>query len=274
MSDFLTHLIDRAAGRGSLLERRPRSLFEPAGAGGAAALEEQHDEVTANLPRAATLQRDAVEMAAAPGVNPPAPAATIAARPPADAIQSPAVPRKPKGAMSAIVERAEPPPPLQVPVRETVLHTERTTTVLEARAAANPAAMADTAAPKSRRSAKSAMEAAMEPPPARARQGEGDGDPPRAPALRAAQRRDPPQLAPAERPQRQAAAAVLIAKAQAGPKAPLPAAAAAPAPVQISIGRVEVRAHSATEPRPRPAAAAAPKLKLDDYLRQRSGGTS
>jgi hypothetical protein len=67
---------------------------------------------------------------------------------------------------------------------------------------------------------------------------------------------------------------VLIAKAQAVPKAPIAAAPSPPAPIQISIGRVEVRAQAAAEPHPRPAATGAvPKLKLEDYLRQRSGGT-
>lgn len=276
MSDFLTHLIDRAAGRAPLLERRPRALFEPAESGGAAALEEQRVEVEAEVPRAAPLQRDAVELPAAHGENPSAPAATVAVRPAVNGIQPPAVPREPKSAPSVMTEGAAPQHPLQVPVRETVLRTERITTVVAAKAPAVPAAADATPAPSSRRPVKSTAEAAAEPAPARARrQADGNGEPRRAPALRAAEQRDPPQSVPAVRPQRQATAAVLIAKAQAGSKVPLPAAAAPPAPVQISIGRVEVRAHGAAEPRPRPAAAAAaPKLKLDDYLRQRSGGTS
>jgi hypothetical protein len=101
--------------------------------------------------------------------------------------------------------------------------------------------------------------------------------PPR-PATEAAeaarQRPDPPTgvLLPA-RPQN--AQAVQLAKT--GPsRAAMPGAAAAQATnesVQITIGRVEVRAVAAADrPAPRPAKQAAPRLTLDDYLRQRSGG--
>ena len=49
MSEFLTHLIERAAGQAPMLQRRPRALFESTEPGAAAPdlLEAEHDEAAA-----------------------------------------------------------------------------------------------------------------------------------------------------------------------------------------------------------------------------------
>ena len=69
---------------------------------------------------------------------------------------------------------------------------------------------------------------------------------------------------------RPAAAPAVVARPT---PAPAPTAAAAPAPpvVQITIGRVELRA-IVTPASPRAVPPPAPKLGLDEYLRQRTGG--
>jgi hypothetical protein len=66
--------------------------------------------------------------------------------------------------------------------------------------------------------------------------------------------------------------AVLIAKAQTATKvSPAIAPQTVAPPIQISIGRVEVRAGAAASaPISRTAKAEGPRLKLEDYLNERS----
>lgn len=277
MSEFLTHLIERAAGQAPMLQRRPRALFEPVepDAAAPALLEAGHEPIAAS-PRPVMPTPLARNEAQAKPLTPQPVLPTTNGLPQPLPATVPQALLKERG-------RVLQPEALQPLVRHTELphigetgpgrDAEQISTVVDSGKPALPTAAPATPMSKARR-LKAAAEPAHEPAQRERRRQPGDGAAVRAASSHAAERRDLPPPPPMTVPRRPAAAAVLMAKAQTAPRAEFAATAPPPAPVQISIGRVEVRAHTAAEPRPRAAAPAAPRLKLDDYLRQRGGGGS
>jgi hypothetical protein len=273
MMDFLTALLDRTLDRAPVLERRRPSLFEPSGGIGPspAPLEEFVEEVEAAAP-AQPLRPEIANAApssqpvAAVGETPP-PVARAAPSPPTAA--PPALERPAPGETSRFREA----PPQSAPA-VTVKRIETTERIIEreteiVRLVKDGAPLAGTQQERARpRGAPP-----IEPRPVRTKHD----------IVETRTGRREPSLKPPDAP-------ALVRPAKAAPPAPVLAAPARPAmrPLQpapareqehrsaepaihVTIGRVEIRA---VPPPPGAAAAkpATPKLKLEDYLRARSGG--
>jgi hypothetical protein len=264
MSHFLNRLLDRAEGRAPVLERRPRTLFEPRALDEAHPVESFAERV---LPAAEVLPRahpDAAPFAAAPR-RAETPISTLLTdqseiRPPRHAPEAMNAPHLP------LPERAAPPaePPRPRATRADA-RSERqefstvATKTIEAPARASARQNSGTQRTEPSRtpqktSAAEATPAAQETTP-----------------VLALSHRIP---APTLRLEHGSVAesAVRLARAQTPAAQREPSAPAAPAPVQITIGRLEVRAVS---DKPQSAAArkpSTPRLSLDAYLHQRHGG--
>lgn len=279
MNRFLAGLVERAEGRAPVLQRRARSLFEPESLPNAAIVEPlEREELRvspaphapveeaprsprpANDPRKPRddgreiVRRRLHESRTAPApareAPPPTPPHEESRRapPPANAVraeQSDDRPRRPSARPAPLPT----PPPVTVPTAAVLpvrLAPQRTVTTL---GSVEPAARArrneDTPPP-------------TQPTPVVRRASAQ-------PAVPALARRAPPVV---QHP------AVLLAKAQTAVARRDHAVPPAPAPVQITIGRVEVRAAPAgSERAPQRAGPATPRLSLNDYLRERNGGS-
>ena len=250
MNGFLAALVARTAGQLPVLERRPRSLFEPAACGATAALVERESR-PGEMDRTSSLPRETMPTMQPGARDPIAPARTA---------ESETIPNH-----------------AGVLAQEPVIATRRSAPQRRDEPPATPHAALAPPTPAERLTLSGVRQAAppFEPWPAvrPRRQAEAaHGDPPR-------------QLAPAvveaatpigtlqPRPTPRAQSIVSLARAQAinaaRREAP-PAASPAPAPVQISIGRVEIRAVQTSADKPRAVGPAAPRLSLDDYLKHRN----
>lgn len=289
MNAFLAGLVDRAQGRVTVLERRPRALFEPA---------VPHVDVAA----AQVDATDAREPADRSTTPPPNRDADRVARPSHPARQPPPDTTHRRDAAARIEpqaaapradgdrQRASPtmpaaPPTLRHPAATTRAgndataplreRTRSTATALRESPATTPARPAT---PPPSRPLGPAAAPTREPMPTLGRAAVAEHVP-RPAAASAVPRVTTVASAVLTRPATPAYAhpAVQLARARAAAPAQREApAAVAPTPVHISIGRVEVRAvaapaaqrtrgaHPATSP-------GEPRLSLDDYLRQRHG---
>jgi hypothetical protein len=252
VNGFLAALVARAERRLPVLERRPRSLFEPVA--GAVATHLTEDEPQQRDADGARSSLAAMPFAARPEArDPPSPDHGLHAEPAAWR----------RGLLLPDPITAIAPP------AATQLHEERPaiTRAREASAAPDERPVARRAlAVTPRIEASSAVHAR-----ARHEHAQGTGSLTAAPAPMHA---TPQAGALQSRPAATTRPALLLARAQAPfvtRRESPPAAAATLAPVQISIGRVEIRAVQAAADKPRAVGPAAPRLSLDDYLRRRNG---
>jgi hypothetical protein len=276
---FLAALVDRAAHRAPVLERRRPSVFEPRGPRPPAVIEEL--EETAETRRGTEIEPRRRPSTAEAGDE-----------------RAPSVPRAPEAPTSNALERVEEREIVRLaPERE--IAASRSSMVEPGRPAREPTEDDPPRPPVARRRARpapselprnspTAESSALPheatrpkpvphaPPPVPRTPVRPTPEPSSARPLRAEPRVKLDDLAERATPRRPAAARqapiaqparVAAARALAAPAQP----AAAPPPVIVTIGRVEVRA--APEPRPiaAPARRAEPRLSLEDYLR-RGGG--
>jgi hypothetical protein len=278
MSHYLSSLIERAEGRAAVLERRPRALFEPASLRAQRTTvpepETEDAPVETEQPRAPTpkpVQEPDIVSPRDPGVraNAVSPAAmrTVGVEMPKAAVAVAPAPRVPGEPPAPVLKRD---PALQSPppeARGARLPPQPDAPLI--RIAAPAAGLRPTAQRIAAEPLREPM--AIQPPKTapRSQPPETEG------RARPAPRQARPQLPDPRRPVlvREHRPALPLAKAQLAAQTPPPAAASAPAPVHISIGRVEVRASSAAaESGSRTSRPSEPRLKLEDYLRQRRGG--
>ena len=254
MNGFLAALVARTEGRLPVLERRPRSPFEPVAGAAVTHLAEPE-------PR----QDDAHSAPPSPTVTPRAarPEARDPPTPDQDMRTEPAAQR---GGLlwpepMAVTDR--PSAPRHHEEQTATARTGALPTAPEARSMAH-----DAPAVAQRVASSSAVHA-------RGRHEHAQGTGPLAAAATQV-RTAPPAGALQVRPAAVAQPAMLLARAQAPSVARRQSQAAAasvptPAPVQISIGRVEIRAVQSAADKPRAVGPAAPRLSLDDYLPRRNG---
>ena len=252
MNGFLAALVARTEGRLPVLERRPRSLFEPVAGAPATHFAEhepqQHDVDSALSPPTATPRAPRPEARDLPtqdhGLH-----AEPAARRVGLLWPEPIAAIDPHAATKLDEER-----PATARAREVPTAPDERFMARRALAVAPPIEASPAVHPRARHEhAQGTGLLAAAPTPVR-------GTPP-AGTL---------QLRPAS----SARPAMLLARAQAPAvtrRESPHAAAPTPAPVQISIGRVEIRAVQASADKPRAAGPAAPRLSLDDYLQRRNG---
>jgi hypothetical protein len=264
MADFLSHLLDRALGQASVLERRRPSMFESPAPD--IPLGPDIRPVESVAPdRPATLQPAASQPAVQTirEIWEPAPATIVA---PATWIAAPnpqiTVPPQPQRIKSTrIVERE------LLPGTVTIDRTREIETIVERRMQTILPAVTLTPAPTD------VPETAETPQPLipEAASRTPSGVESRTIVMH-------PQLpVPSTIATHTPALPVPIATRPAAPRkeAPLerPRPPEAPAPIHISIGRIEVRAAQPVAATARRARSFAPKLSLDDYLLSRHGGS-
>ena len=290
MSGFLAALLGRDVGRLPVLERRPRSLFEPL-AGRPAVAPRGADEDDASEPREASLSAPAGRSAAPTAARQEFMTARWAGEAPAPARRDEAVAaqahRGPVPPHAALL----PPRPVPMIARRDASETQRSDRAVMVSSVQHQATArridALVSSPESTPpSGSSSHSSSSRSPASRSHTGPDDhrvGDAPlsppkptavgsreRVPAAAAATRAAA-TLAPMQSPRPRPA--VLLARSQnaAVSKRDAPGISGSPAAVQISIGRVEIRAVQAPADTPRRGGPAAPRLSLDAYLRGRNG---
>ena len=285
MSGFLAALLGRDVGRLPVLERRPRSLFEPL-AGRPAVAPRGADEDDASEPRGASLSAPAGRSAAPTAARQELMTARWADEAPAPARRDEAVAaqahRGPVPPHAALL----PPRPVPMIARRDASETQRSDRAVMVSSVQHQATArridALVSSPESAplRSSSSRSPASRgHTGPDDHRVGEAPPSPPKPTAVgsrepvpaAAAATRAAATLAPMQSPRPRPA--VLLARSQnaAVSKRDAPGVSGSPAAVQISIGRVEIRAVQAPADTPRRAGPAAPRLSLDAYLRGRNG---
>jgi hypothetical protein len=282
MNRFLTDLVERAERRTPLLERRPRSLFEP--------------ESPASTPTMQPVEREEFRLAT------PAPrvASDEVSRSP-QTVEEPLEPHRteyvrpaprPDSPRAAQVERRDDRMPPPASPREAPRPARRSPDVARAAeaAASSRREIVPPAPLASPRAMPTPPSAARPEPAAPRRQATESSASERAASPRrqasAPTRREPLVPLTQRKPSTPPVAPTMVSRAQPLPKHPAVALArsqttlvthreqAAPPPVQITIGRVEVRAApTGSERTPRDRGPAKPRLSLDEYLRQRGGAS-
>jgi hypothetical protein len=273
MTDFLSALLDRALDRAPVLERRRASLFEPVAGFGpsfAPPMEGSTEEI-GYVPRTLPSAPERMEPALVHH-----PRATPSEETAAPSNVTPAPPPAPPPSIERTPFRETPRVPVTPAPNETVVvakrieteerRIERETEIVRPVMRTAPAPPVETRREATRPAPSPAFEAQR----------------PRATDEMVAQRAEPRELA-------LKIPVIPVAARPAKPAAPAPVLAQPPRPlmriqpaeqerksaeptVQVTIGRIEIRAvpppwpHTAA---PRPTT---PKLKLEDYLRARSGG--
>ena len=288
MSEYFSALLGRGAGWLPVLERRPRSLFEPL-AGRPAAAPRGADEGNASEPRGASLSVPWGRSAAPPAARPEPMTARWADEAPAPARRDEAVAAQAHSGPAVPQAVSLRPRPVPMIARRDASETQRsdrgvrvsglqphaTARRVDALVSSRESVPLRSSSLHSSSSRSPASRSHAEPDDQRL----GEAPPPKAMAVgsrepvpaAATATRAGASLAPmqAARPR----PAVLLARSQnaAVSRRDAQGVAGSPAPVQISIGRVEIRAVQAPVDTPRQAGPAAPRLSLDAYLRSRNG---
>lgn len=290
MSEYFSALLGRGAGWLPVLERRPRSLFEPL-AGRPAAAPRGADEGDASEPRGASLSPPRGRSAAPPAARQEPTTARWADEAPAPARRDEAVAAQAHSGPAVPQAVSLLPRPVPMIARRDASETQRsdravrvssvqhseTARRIDALVSSRESVPLRSSSLHSRSSRSPASRSHTEPDDQRL--GEAPPSPPKPMAVgwrepvpaAATAARAGASLAPmqAARPR----PAVLLARSQnaAVSRRDAQGVAGSPAPVQISIGRVEIRAVQAPVDTPRQAGPAAPRLSLDAYLRSRNG---
>ena len=288
MSEYFSALLGRGAGWLPVLERRPRSLFEPL-AGRPAAAPRGADEGNASEPRGASLSVPWGRSAAPPAARPEPTTARWADEAPAPARRDEAAAAQTHSGPAATQAVSLLPRPVPMIARRDASETQRSDRAVRVSSVQHPeTARRIDALVSSRESVplrSSSLHSSSSRSPASRSHTEpddqrlGEAPPPKAMAVgwrepvpaAATAARAGASLAPmqAARPR----PAVLLVRSQnaAVSRRDAQGVAGSPAPVQISIGRVEIRAVQVPVDTPRQAGPAAPRLSLDAYLRSRNG---
>lgn len=290
MNDYFSALLERGAGGLPVLERRPRSLFEPL-AGRSAAAPRGADERHASELLGASLASPRGHSAAPPAARQEPTTARWADEAPAPARRDEAVAAQAHSEPAAPQAELLLPRPVPMIARREASETQRSDRAVRVPSVQHQAtARRIDALVSSRESvplrSSSLHSSSSRSPASRSHAGPDDqrlGEaPPSPPKPMAESSREPvpaaatatragvglaPMQASGPRP------AVLLARSQnaAVSRRDAQGVAGSPAPVQISIGRVEIRAVQAPVDTPRQAGPAAPRLSLDAYLRSRNG---
>lgn len=290
MSEYFSALLGRGAGWLPVLERRPRSLFEPL-AGRPVAAPRGADEGDASEPRGASLSPPRGRSAAPPAARQEPATARWADEAPAPARRDEAVAAQAHSGPAVPQAVLLLPRPVPMIARGDASETQRSDRAVRVSSVQHQAtARRIDALVSSRESVplrSSSLHSSSSRSPASRSHAEPDDQrlgeaPPSPPKPMAEGSREPvpaaatatragASLAPmqASRPR----PAVLLARSQnaAVSRRDAQGVAGSPTPVQISIGRVEIRAVQTPVDTPRQAGPAAPRLSLDAYLRSRNG---
>ena len=285
MNDFLTSMLDRAAGRAPTLQPRRPSVFEPV-----APSRFQESAIDAGFGE----EKSVVERPAPHVHRLPAPVAVADGEQirPVTPPRSPALPQMDQPAPETKAARAvggefhEAPPVREgrpAPVTERLanpaVHTETFQTVIHTREIVR-----EVAVPSERREERK-MEATAMGIAAPSRAAASVAPPPVAPKASALPKLTPepirprtvestPALVPkAPVPQIRRVAAEPHRIAARTPQVSRTQEARVEAPVRVTIGSIEIRTAATPAPVPQKARTAGPKLKLDDYLAARRGGS-
>jgi hypothetical protein len=284
VSDFLTRIIERAENRAAVLQRRPLALFEMAPISSAvpvaSAVDSDRDERVEAHSSVVAPERSLLPE---PARSPLGPIAQTGSD--ADVSRADRTSRRPSDSQPREERRTETlaatrRPPLasiaRVPEQASRIVTRPTDAHVEHRPVERDrerdrARVESATAPAVKQGRDELTPARHEQRPSSlARLELAERAPARATSADSKNLTQPAAPRPTTVPTKQrSTTAVMLAKAQSA-KSPPPPAIPVPAPVHISIGRIEVRATSASQSPPRPATQSGPRLKLDDYLSDRS----